>query len=146
MTATAEQKIQTFERTLGYQAEHKTRATEKFTESVAKHGVLYTIEWGRQEAETIAQAELWEKVLYHFNENQSLPVDFDGEVSGQAPRVARAVAALRVVLDEVEKQLLRNWVRKSSTDEFSNAVSGARANGFARFHEEATGMVEFLQK
>jgi hypothetical protein len=142
-TATAEQKVQTFERTLGIQISHKERADREFRQAATEHGALYAIEWGRQYAETIAQAELWETVAYHFNDNDNLQVDF-GEEEDLTPRVARAIAAIHAVLYEIEKQLLRNWVRKSSTDEFSNAVSGARANGAARFHEEATGMLKFL--
>lgn len=132
---TPTEKKQTFERTLAFQAERKATATTKFAESVANHGLLYTIEWGRAEAETVAQAELWETV-------ETLYTGADDERDA----VERAVAALSTVVAEVEKQLLRNWVRKSSTDEFSNAVSGAKANGHARFHEEATGLLAHLTR
>lgn len=129
---TAEEKIQAFERQLQFQARRKAQATDDFTEGVVKHGVLYTIEWGRGDVETIAQAELWESVQHAYDATE-------GE-----DKVAGATAALLMVLAEVEKQLLRNWVQKNSTDPLANAVSAAKAEAHARFHDEATGLLKHL--
>jgi hypothetical protein len=136
-TVTTAEKIQAFEQQIQFQARRSQKATEEFNESVAKHGLIYSLEWAGDYAQAVAQANLWATVERYFE---------DG-ISGVEPKtLGAAVLAIEVAVEEVTRQLLRDSIHSSSTSQFTNATAAAKAQGAARFVEEATGLLQFLTK
>jgi hypothetical protein len=136
-TMTTAEKIQAFEHQLQIAARRAQNATDEFAESVAKHGLIYSLEWASDYARTVAQASHWATVRFGYE---------DG-ISGVEPKTLEAaVLAVEVAVEEVTRQLVRDSIHQSSTSQFSNATAAAKAQGAARFVEEATGLLRFLNK
>lgn len=120
-----------FQQTLARQAEARGKLTKEFAGRVETDGLVYTLEWAKTYAVQVALADLWMEVsLRHSNP--------------ESPVAGDAVAAVQTVRDSVERALLRNFVHSSSTDAFTNAASAAKAEAFARFHEQAESLLKFL--
>jgi hypothetical protein len=135
---TTAEKIQAFEHQLQIAARRGQKAIEEFTKDTATNrGLLYALEWADDHARTVAQADLWATVQVYYE---------DG-ISGVEPKTLEAaILAVEVALEEITRQLLRDWIHQSSTSRFSNATAAAKAYGAARFHEEATGLLKHLTK
>lgn len=134
--ATRTAKLRTFRAALDYQTSRHDQAVRDFTENITDRGLLWTLEMAEPLAATLAEADLWNQVKVAWA-NATTAEDADGQLPA-------AVASMRMILAEVERQLLRNYVHKSSSDAFVVAVSTARADGFARFHRSATELLDMM--
>lgn len=133
------EKIQTFQQMLAFKLARGVRAEAEFAESVSENGLLWALEWsGRSTALTAAETKLWREVEVAYANATS--------AEDKNRWLAAALDAIEEVRAEVERQLLRNYVRQVSSNEFSTAVSGARAEGYARFYEESKALLRALRK
>jgi hypothetical protein len=131
------EKIRAFQVMLASKLERGIRTEAEFAKQVTENGLLWAIEWaGRAAAIIAAETAMWRQVeAAYFSATNAERKD---------EWVAAAVGAVKMIRAEVERQLLKNYVVKSSTDAFANAVSGAQAEGYARFYEDAGGIVDYL--
>lgn len=130
--AKQENNTRAFERHMLSRIEQADEEVAAFTAQLQDKGIEWALQWKAEAAAKIsAEAELWRAVRRNYTD----------------PNLASyndPIRSIRPVFNKVERQLLNNWIRSRSTSEFANVTSGAVADGYARFREEAAGMIEFL--
>jgi hypothetical protein len=124
------EKIRAFQDYLARKLMRGTRANAEFAETVSENGLLWALDWsGRSTARTLAETEMWRQVEVAYASATS--------AEDRAGWISAAIGAVRMVRAEVERQLLSNQIRQSSSDEFANALSAARAEGYAWFYRDS---------
>ena len=135
--AKRDEKVYTFQSMLAAKLERGVRVRHEFIEHANDNGILWAIEWsGRSGAQITAETEKWRMVEASYAARTNAEEKFAW--------LASAVGAITEVRDEVERDLVRNYVHKFTTDPFGNAVSAARAEGYARFYEESGKLLDRL--
>lgn len=123
-----------FDQMVAWSVKHGTDSVAKFKTEVAESEDMYhTLQWNAGGAAKAAVLlRLWATVQYQVENPPH---------AGVGP-----VEVLQHNIREVERQLLANYVVEQSTNQVHNALSQDKAEAFARFHEEASSLLESITK
>ena len=124
------EKIRAFQDYLARKLMRGIRANAEFAETVSENGLLWALDWsGRSTARTLAETQMWQQVEVAYANRTT--------AENKEAWLAAAIGAVSEARAEVERQLLSNQIRQSSSDEFANALSAARAEGYAWFYRDS---------